>query len=83
MSYSQDSCNPANCILTQIPLVCFLLRLQKEKKWRIPIFFFSEGNILIAMAGAVEKAEAVLMCVSRAYKASANCQTGIYDVTPS
>ncbi|XP_072035924.1 uncharacterized protein [Amphiura filiformis] len=34
-----------------------------------------EGNILVAMANAVEKADVILLCVSRAYKGSANCQT--------
>ncbi|XP_072037547.1 uncharacterized protein [Amphiura filiformis] len=33
-----------------------------------------EGNILVAMANAVEKADAILVCVSRSYKASVNCQ---------
>ena len=37
---------------------------------------FAEGNILVAMANAVEKADAILVCVSRSYKASVHCQTG-------
>ncbi|XP_072037423.1 uncharacterized protein [Amphiura filiformis] len=33
-----------------------------------------QGNILVTMADAVEKADVILMCVSRSYKTSTNCQ---------
>ncbi|XP_072048011.1 uncharacterized protein [Amphiura filiformis] len=33
-----------------------------------------EGNLLVSMANAVEKAAAVLVCFSRSYKSSVNCQ---------
>ena len=37
---------------------------------------FMSGNILDAMAEAVENAAVVLICFSQKYKASANCKKG-------
>ena len=39
-------------------------------------FYLVEGNILMAMADGVEKAQAILVCFSRKYKGSPCCQAG-------
>ncbi len=40
------------------------------------ICHFTAGDLLGAMSNAVEKAEAVLVCVSKEYKESPNCRQG-------
>ena len=37
------------------------------------------GSTLEAMAGAVENAKVVLMCLSEQYKLSTNCRSGTYS----
>ena len=41
---------------------------------------FMSGNILDAMAEAVENAAVVLMCFSQKYKNSVNCKKGMWAV---
>lgn len=42
-----------------------------------------EGSTLEAMAGAVENASVVLVCVTHSYKISPNCRTGILETVAS
>ena len=39
-------------------------------------YIFSEGDILSAMAEAVENSKIVLICMSEKYKESQNCRSG-------
>ncbi len=45
-------------------------------KSKLEFFSISEGNLLHAMAEAIEQSAAVVVCMSQKYKESLNCRSG-------
>ena len=60
-----------------IPKLCAVEQADNHKVW-IDIDGMG-GSTLEAMAGAVENAKVVLMCLSEQYKLSTNCRSGTYS----
>ena len=54
--------------------------LNKCKVYGIILLHFVEGDMLGAMANAIEESDVILMCMSERYRDSQNCRSGMCTI---